>query len=88
MEPYVQDRVKSELKAQCHEIFASDFFHNSSSLKPLKITLGSFQIFRKFLDIFAGQGAPLVSTIFPSVLTTPLANNGNNIRLLTLETKI
>jgi hypothetical protein len=35
------------LKEQCHEFFASDFVHESSSPKPLKITLGSFQIFSK-----------------------------------------
>ncbi len=34
------------LKNQCHEIFASDFFHESSSPKPLKITW-SFQFFSK-----------------------------------------
>ncbi len=45
--------------------FASDFFYESSSPQPLKITLESFQIFlkiRKFATV---------------------ANNGNNIRLLT-----
>ncbi len=30
---------------QCHKIFYFWFFHESSSSKPLKITLGSFQIF-------------------------------------------
>ncbi len=30
------------------KFFASGFFHKSSSPKPLKITLGSFQIFSKF----------------------------------------
>jgi hypothetical protein len=30
------------LKGQWHDIFASDFNNESSSLKPLKITLGSF----------------------------------------------
>jgi hypothetical protein len=33
------------LKGQFHEIFASSFFHESSSPKPLKITLGAFRIF-------------------------------------------
>jgi hypothetical protein len=37
------------LKGQCHEIVASGFFHESSSPKPLKIALGSFQIFSKIL---------------------------------------
>jgi hypothetical protein len=35
------------LKGQCHRFFASDFFHESSSPKPLKITLRSFQYFSK-----------------------------------------
>ncbi len=34
-------------KGQCHEIFCFRFFHKSSSPKPLKKTLGSFQIFSK-----------------------------------------
>ncbi len=33
------------LKGQCQRFFASGFSHESSSPKPLKITLGSFQIF-------------------------------------------
>ncbi len=33
------------LKGQCHEIFGFRFFHKSSSLKPLKITLRSFRVF-------------------------------------------
>jgi hypothetical protein len=37
------------------------------SLKPLSIPLGPFLIFRKFAEIFAAQGAPLV-------LLTPVAN--------------
>jgi hypothetical protein len=32
---------------QCHEIFCYGFFHESSSPKFLKITLGSFRIFSK-----------------------------------------
>jgi hypothetical protein len=47
--------------------FASGFFHGLSSPKPLKITSGPFKFFRKFTEIFASQGAPLVST-------TPVAN--------------
>jgi hypothetical protein len=35
------------LKGQCREIFCSRFFHDSSSPKPLKIILGSFQILLK-----------------------------------------
>ncbi len=35
------------LKEQCREIFCFRFFLDSSSPKPLKITLGSFRIFSK-----------------------------------------
>jgi hypothetical protein len=49
------------LKGQCHEIFRyfdSDFFHESSSPKPLKITQGSFQIFSKIRgDIYKSRCA-------------------------------
>ncbi len=51
------------LKGQCHEIFASGFFHESVSPLPQSIPLGPFRIF----EIFAIQGAPPVST-------TPEAN--------------
>ncbi len=44
------------------KFFASGFFHGLSSPKPLKITSGPFKFFRKFTEIFASQGAPLVST--------------------------
>ncbi len=55
---------RNTLKGQCHEIFSFRFFHESSSPKPLKITLGTFQnVWQKFVDIFASQGAPPVSTI-------------------------
>ncbi len=37
----------SILKGQCHEIFASGFFHESVSPKPLSIPLGPFRIFSK-----------------------------------------
>jgi hypothetical protein len=51
--------------------FASGFFHESSSPKPLQITLGNFRVisnfFRKIAEIFASQGSPLVST-------TPVVN--------------
>ena len=40
------------LKGQCHKIFCFRIFHESSSLKPLKITLGPFEIFFLFLEIF------------------------------------
>jgi hypothetical protein len=29
----------------------------------LKITLGHFEFFRKFAEVFASQGAPLVSSV-------------------------
>jgi hypothetical protein len=49
-----------------------------------------FKFFRKFVEIFASQGAPRVSTTpaanfatsFASVVDTGGKNNGNNIRLL------
>jgi hypothetical protein len=54
-------------KGQCHEIFCFRFFHESSSHKPLKMTLG-FRICSKICrEIFASQDAPSVST-------TPAAN--------------
>ncbi len=37
----LQNLLEKQLKEQCYEIFASDFFHESSSPKPLKITRGS-----------------------------------------------
>ncbi len=50
------------------------FLQESHSPKHPKITLGSFRIFRKFAEIFASQGAPLVSTTpatnFPPVSMT------------------
>ncbi len=45
----------------------SGFFHDSFSPKHLSIPLRPFQIFWKFAEIFAAQGAP-------SVLLTPVAN--------------
>ncbi len=66
------------LGGQCHEIFCFMFFHESSSPKPLIITLRSFQIFLKFAEIFTSQGAPPVSTTlvanFQLVSTTPEVN--------------
>jgi hypothetical protein len=56
------------LKGQYHNFFCFSFFHESSSPKPLKITLGPFRIFSKIRGgIREGQGAPPVST-------TPVAN--------------
>ncbi len=45
------------LKGECHKIFASGFFHESFSHKPLKFSLGSFQMFTKIS--VASQGSPL-----------------------------
>jgi len=39
------------------EFFLSGFFHGSVSPKSLIIPIGLFQIFRKFAEIFAAQGA-------------------------------
>jgi hypothetical protein len=73
-----RDHIFKLLKGQCHEIFCFKFFHESPSPKPLIITLGSFQIFLKFAEIFASQSAPSVSTTpvvnLPPVSTTPAAN--------------
>jgi len=49
--------------------FASGFFHESVSPKPLTIPFGPFKFFQKFVEIFAAQGLPPVS---------PVANNGSN----------
>ncbi len=43
--------------------------------------MGHFKFFKKFAEIFASQGAAPVST-------TPAANNGNTIRLLTPESEL
>ena len=59
------------LKGQCHEIFDLRFsFHESVSPTPLSIPLRPFHFFRKFAEIFAAPGLPLVST-------TPVANGKN-----------
>ncbi len=54
------------------------FFHESVSPQPQSIPLRPFQIFGKFLEIFAIQGAPPVSTTpganLPLVSTTLAAN--------------
>jgi hypothetical protein len=53
-------KLKGEI-IQDSRFFASNIFHELSSPKPLKITVGHFKFFRKFADIFASQGAPTVS---------------------------
>jgi hypothetical protein len=52
------------------DFFASGFFHQSSSPKPPKITLGSV---RKFMEIFTNQGAPSGGK-FDAMSTTPAVN--------------
>jgi hypothetical protein len=71
----------TRLKGQCHEIFASGFFHESASPSPPHprvFHLDRFKFFRKFAEIFASQGAPPVSTTpaakLPQVSTTSVAN--------------
>ncbi len=48
--PYIIQAYQNVLRRsrQCHELFCFRFFHESSSPKPLKTTLGSFRILRKF----------------------------------------
>ncbi len=58
---YMFKGMHGNLKGQCHEISSSGFSHESAYPKPLSITLGQFQFFRKFTEIFAAQGAPPVS---------------------------
>jgi hypothetical protein len=58
--------------------FASGFFHESSSPKPLQITLGHLKFLQNFSKIFASQGTPPVSMTlvanFLLVSTTPVEN--------------
>jgi hypothetical protein len=84
-----------DLKGTVSQDFRFGFFHQSSSPKPLKITLESFRTFSKNCgDVtrdVASQGAPPVSTTpvanLPPVSTTmavnlaptPVANNGYKI---------
>ncbi len=61
------------LKGQCHEIFASGFFHESVSPKPLSIPLGPFRIFSKIRgDICSSRLT--TGGKFATVSTTPAAN--------------
>ncbi len=75
----VTSKCGLHLKGQCTRFFASGFFQESSSPKPLKITKESFRTFLKIRgDIFACEGAPPVSTtpvanLLP-VATSPAAN--------------
>ncbi len=51
---------KIGLNGQCHEIFDFRFFYELVSPKTLSVLLGPFRFFRKFLEVFAAQGAPAV----------------------------
>ncbi len=68
------------LKGQCHEIFSSCFFHESSSPRPLIITLGWFRItsVRKVSKIFASQDAPttVITSFRRLALTTGVMDTG------------
>jgi hypothetical protein len=60
--------VPLSLKGQCHEIFASGFFYESVSPKPLSIPLGPFRIFSK-----------IRGDIRSSRLTTGINDTGDKI---------
>jgi hypothetical protein len=93
--------VLKVLKGIVSQDFCFRFFHELSSPKSLKITLGSFQMFLKIReDIcksrcntcindtsgkFATATAGVVdaSGKFATGVKIPVANNGNNIKLLT-----
>ncbi len=78
------------LKGQCHKIFCFGFFRESSSPKPLKIILGSFQIFSKILGDIRKSSCTTGSTTggkLPTVSTTQVANNWNSIRQLKVNLK-
>ncbi len=83
----------SNLKGQCHAIFCSVLFHESSSPQASENSIRVINIFFwKFTEIFASQGAPLVSMtpavnlpLIPLVSLIPVAYNGNLIRLFHLS---
>jgi hypothetical protein len=58
------------IKGTVSQDFCFWFFHESVYSKPLIISLGCFEFFRKFSEILAAQGAPPVQT-------TPVANEKN-----------
>jgi hypothetical protein len=84
-----------DLKGTVSQDIRFGFFHQSSSPKPLKITLGLFQTFSKiFGDVTtdgASQGAspvsttpvanlaPVPTTMAVNLAPTPVANNGYKI---------
>jgi hypothetical protein len=63
------------LKDSVTRFFASGFFHESPSPKPLIITLRSFQIFSKILGV-ASQGAPPVANLPPVKFATGINDTG------------
>jgi hypothetical protein len=79
-----KSHIRLPLKGQCHEIFASGFFHESPFPKPLKMTLGSIRIFskirrdiRKSRCTTGGKFATGVNDTggkLPPISTTPAAN--------------
>ncbi len=64
---------RTKEKYSVTRLFCFRFFHGSSSLKPLKITLGHLQFFWNVLELFTSQGAPPVSTVSCHSMT-PAAN--------------
>jgi hypothetical protein len=79
---------KSALKGQCHEIFCFWFFFmNQFPPQPQSIPVGPFQIFSKNRgDIRKSRCTTGINDTCGKFATgavslTPVANNGNNIRL-------
>jgi hypothetical protein len=86
MRHFMVEAIIAVLKGQCHEIFASGFFHDSFSPQPQSIPLGPFYIFlkirgdiRKSRFAIGGKFATGVNDMctggnLPPVSTTPAAN--------------
>ncbi len=51
----LKEGKRTSLRDSVTRFFASGFFHESPSPRPLKMTLGSYRIFS---EIFLSQGAP------------------------------
>jgi hypothetical protein len=66
--------------------FYSVFFMNHLPPNP-ENKIRIISNFFEFAEIFASEGSPPVANL-PPVSTTPVANNGSNIRLLTSESKL
>ncbi len=68
-------KTSKDLKGTVPLDYCFMFYHESSFPNTLKIELGSFQIFSKFVEIFGSQGAPpeLMKNL-PPVSTTPAVN--------------